>query len=288
VANVGHKLNGPDQNVNQVPPQLMGPGNAQVRRPFPQFANVTSIAPMWGNSSYHSLNVKIEKRFSNGLNFLLNYTFSKFIDDVPANYEVGDTSAAMQNYYDRHAEKSLSGNDIRNRLVWSSVYEVPLGTGRRWLNKGIGSKVLGGWNFGVVAVFQQGAPVELTVQNNSTNAFSGALRPNVLRSPVLPASERSLNQWFDTTAVVAPAPNTFGNAGRALLTGPGMSNIDVSLLKNHRWAERYNLQLRLESFNCVNHSNFQDPGASLGSANFGVISSARNARTVQLGMKFEF
>ena len=84
LGNVGHKLNGPDTSINQVPTALMGAGNAQVRRPFPQFDTVSLIAPMWGNSSYHGLNVKVEKRFSHGLNFLANYSFSKFIDDVPA------------------------------------------------------------------------------------------------------------------------------------------------------------------------------------------------------------
>ncbi|MCL5745230.1 MAG: carboxypeptidase regulatory-like domain-containing protein [Acidobacteria bacterium] len=288
VASVGHKLDGPDQNINQVRPELMGPGNAQSRRPFPQFANVVMISPMWGNSSYHSLNIKLEKRFSNGLNFLANYTYSKFIDDVPSNQEVGSVSGAMQSYYNRHAEKSLSGNDIRNRFVWSSVYEVPFGTGRRWLSKGISSKLLGGWNLGMVAVLQQGAPVEMTVQNNSANAFSGAQRVNVLRDPSLPVGERTLTRWFDTSAVAAPAPYTFGNAGRALVTGPGLANINVSLLKNHRLKERYNLQVRLEAFNVINRANFEDPGGSLGSSNFGVISAAKDARIVQLGMKLEF
>ncbi len=107
LANTGHKLNGPNTSINQVRPELMGPGNAQARRPFPQFNNVTLVAPMWGNSSYHSLNVKAEKRFSHGLNFLVNYTYSKFIDDVPSGFEVGQTSGGIQNFYNRRVEKAV-------------------------------------------------------------------------------------------------------------------------------------------------------------------------------------
>jgi hypothetical protein len=92
----------------------------------------------------------------------------------------------------------------------------------------------------------------------------------------------------NTSAVAAPAPYTFGTAGRAVLTKPGSESINVSLLKNHRWGERYNLQVRLESFNVMNHANFGIPGQALGSANFGVISSAGDPRTNQLGLKFEF
>ncbi|MBI1899394.1 MAG: TonB-dependent receptor, partial [Acidobacteria bacterium] len=176
LASVGHKLPGPNSNINQVRPELMGPGNAQVRRPFPQFGNVTTVAPMWGNSSYHGLNIKIEKRFSHGLNFLGNYTWSKFIDDVPAGFEIGAVSGGMQNYYDRRAEKALSGNDVRNRFVWSSVYEIPVGRGRRWLAEGPAALLAGGWNIGAIVTLQDGSPVGLTVQTNTTNAFTpGAL-----------------------------------------------------------------------------------------------------------------
>jgi hypothetical protein len=278
LGNQGHHLNGPDTSINQVPHALIGAGNAQVRRPFPQFGNVSLIAPMWGNSNYHGFNIKAEKRFSHGLNFLVNYTFSKFIDDVPNAQEVGATPG-IQDVYDRRSDRALSGNDVRHRMVMSSVYELPLGKGR----------VLGGWSFGFIAILQQGSPVGLTVQTSNTNAFNpGSQRVNVLRDPSLPADRRSVQQWFDPTAVAAPAPFTFGNAGRALLTGPGLMQLSLSLLKNIRFRERYNVQFRAESLNFVNHANFNDPGTALGSAGFGVISGAKDPRTMQLGLRLEF
>ena len=288
VGNVGHKL-ASGASINQVPVELMGPGNAQVRRPFPQFNNVTSVARMWGNSSYHSFNAKFEKRFADGLNFLANYTFSKFIDDVPAAQEAGAVNVGLQNLYDRAADKALSGNDVRHRLVWSSVYELPFGTGRKYLADNVAGKVIGGWNLGLIVTLQAGNPMALRMQTNTTNAFTpGPQRPNLLRDPTLPESERTLARWFDTEAMEAPAPYTFGNAGRSVMTGPGLTNFDLSLLKNHRWDERYNVQFRFEAFNVINHPNFNEPGLSVGGAGFGVIGSARDARILQLGLKFQF
>ncbi len=289
LANVGHKLNGPNTNINQVPPELMGPGNAQIRRPFPQFANVVLINPMWGNSSYHALNLKVEKRFSQGLNFLANYTYSKFIDDVAASQENGQAAGGIQNVYDRRAERALSGNDIRNRFVFSSVYELPFGPGRKWLSQGVPGRLLGGWNIGAIVTLQDGSPVGLVTQVNGTNAFNpGAQRVNLLRNPALPEAERSVQRWFDTTAVAAPPQFTFGNAARTVLTGPGLAKADVSLIKNFALSERFNLQFRAEAFNALNHANFEDPGNALGSPNFGVISAAKESRSLQLGLKLNF
>ena len=97
-----------------------------------------------------------------------------------------------------------------------------------------------------------------------------------------------MTRWFDTAAVQAPAAFTFGNAGRALFTGPGLINFSASLLRNIRWHERYNVQFRVEALNFANHPNFGNPGTALGSAGFGVISSAKDPRTMQLGLRAEF
>ena len=276
---VGHHLPGPDTSINQVLPQLMGPGNLQAKRPFPQFGNVTVLSPTWGNSTYHAMNIKFEKRFSHGLNFLANYTYSKFIDDVASTYEVGNPAAGIQNYYNRRAEKALSGNDIRNAFAWSSVYEIPVGDRRRYLKNGLAGKILGGWNVGMIVTLHQGSPFGLVTQTNNTNAFtSGPQRVNIVGNLSLSSNQQTLQRWFNTSAVAAPPAYTFGNAGRTLLTGPGLQNINVSLLKNVRFFERFNFQIRAEAFNVFNHPNFGEPGNALGSANFGVISSAMDGR----------
>ncbi len=286
---VGHRLNGPNTNINQVRPELLAAGNAQIRRPYPQFGNIVSTAPMWGNSSYHSMNAKLEKRFSSGLNLLTNYTWSKFIDDVANGFENGNIPGGIQNFYNRQNEKSLSGNDVRHRLSMSSVYELPWGRNRRWLNQGFAASVLGGWNLGGILTLQAGSPVGATTQTNTLNAFNpGAQRANILRPADLPKEERRVERWFDTSAFALPAPFTFGNSARAATTGPGLVNLDMSLIKNFAFTERINLQFRLESFNVANRANFEEPGSALGAPNFGVITAAKAARTNQLGLKLAF
>jgi hypothetical protein len=286
---VGHKLNGPTTNINQVPPDRLGAGNAQIRRPFPQFGNVDLITPFWGNSSYHGMNVKVEKRFSGGLNLLANYTWSKFIDDVANGFENGNVPGGIQDFYNRRAEKSLSGNDVRHRFVSSSVYELPWGKQRRWFNQGWAATVLGGWNLGGILTLQGGSPVGATTQVNTLNAFNpGAQRANILRPADLPSSERTVARFFDTSAFTLPAPFTFGNSARAATTGPGIVNLDLSLIKNFAFTEKINFQFRFESFNIANTTNFEEPGAALGSPNFGVINASKAARTNQLGLKLNF
>ncbi|HYO82753.1 MAG TPA: TonB-dependent receptor, partial [Bryobacteraceae bacterium] len=289
IGNVGRKLDAPNTSINQVRPELMGPGNAQVRRPFPQYGNVTLITPFWGNSEYHAMNLKVEKRFSHGVNFLVTYVFSKFMDDVTSANEVGAVGGGIQNIYDRRSEWARSGNDIRHRMAASTTYEIPVGRGRKWLSRGALAAVAGGWNLGAIVTLQSGPPLGLVTQVNNTNSFNpGAQRVDVLRDPTLPKNQRSVERWFDTTAVAQPAQYTFGNAGRAILESPGLAVVNLSLMKNFAFTERWNLQFRAEAFNAFNRVNLEDPGRALGSPQFGVITAANDPRNLQLGLKLQF
>ena len=116
---------------------------------------------------------------------------------------------------------------------------------------------------------------------------------NLLRDPSLPSDRRSVQQWFDTTAAVAPPAFTFGTAGRAVLTGPGLTQLSLSLLKNFRFKERYNVQFRAESLNFINHANWTDPDPMIGPAsapnvNAGRIIGSRGGRVIQVGLRFSF
>ena len=135
IGNVGHQLGGANVNLNMIP-LVNGRGPArqrQVDKPFPQFQNVFQESPAWGNSTYHSMNIKLEKRYSGGLNFLINYTFSKFIDDVEAAAELGGEQGQWLSAPRTAASRQVAGgNDIRNRLISSMVYELPFGRGRHF------------------------------------------------------------------------------------------------------------------------------------------------------------
>jgi hypothetical protein len=283
IGNISHHLTANDLSLNQVAPQLMGPGDAQSRRPFPQFSGVSWLNPSIGNSTYHAGFVRAEKRFSGGLSFLAHYTFSKFIDDVEAANEYGITGSYMD-AYNRRLDKGLSGSDVPHHLVVTLLYEV-----RQFKKNRAVNAVLGGWRVGLLETAQSGAPFTVITTANTTNAFpAGSLRPNLVRDPALSSDQRSITRWFDTLAFAAPAPYTFGNSPRSGLRGASLVTTDVTVEKSFRFTERYRFDLRSEFYNILNHANFNVPGSTLGAADFGVVTSARPGRVIQLAGRVSF
>jgi hypothetical protein len=202
---------------------------------------------------------------------------------------LGQDNGAYSNYYNRAADWGPSANDIRHRFVFSAVYDLPFGKGRRWLSDGIAGRVIGGWTFATITTLQSGPPFTVVTQTNTTNAFSaGSQRANVLRDPNLRTDQRSVQQWFDVSAFAQPALYAFGNEGRDILRAPGLINVDASLLRNFVITERTTFQLRGEFLNSLNHTNLSLPNSIYGSAGFGTITSSRPARQIQIGAKFEF
>jgi Carboxypeptidase regulatory-like domain len=282
IGNVSHHLTANDLSIDQVAPELMGPGDAQSRRPFPQFSGVSWINPSIGNSTYHAGFVRTEKRFGAGFSFLAHYTFSKFIDDVESANEYGNTGSYMD-AYNRRLDKALSGSDVPNRFVATLLYEV-----RQFRHNRAMNAALGGWRLGLLETAQSGAPFTVITTANTTNVFpAGSLRPNLLHDPNL-ASGQSITHWFDTSAFAAPAAFTFGNSPRSGLRGGSLVTTDVTLEKSFRFAERCRFDLRSEFYNILNHANFNVPGSTLGAADFGVVTSARPARLIQLGGRVSF
>lgn len=283
LANVSHHLTANDLSLNQVRPELMTSGNAQLVRPFPQFSNVTWINPSIGNSTYHGGFIRVEKRTSGGLSFLAHYTFSKFIDDVEAANEFGSTGSYMD-AYNRRLDKGLSGSDVPHRLVLTMLYELP-----RFHNRPLLDRIAGGWKAGLLETAESGPVFTVITTANTTNAFpAGSLRPNLLRDAALPSDQRSVSNWFDTAAYVNPAPLTFGNSPRSGLRAAPVITTDVTLEKSFALTERWKFDLRGEFYNLLNHAIFNVPGFTLGAADFGVVSSARSPRTAQLAARLTF
>jgi hypothetical protein len=296
IANLSHKLSGPNVNWNQIP-LVNGRGPAtqsQNARPFPHFNNVTQLLPPWGNSTYHALNVKMEKRYSNGLNFLANYTWSKFLDDIEANNEVAGGEGNGYTHIElRGLDKSYSGNDLRHRLISSSVYELPIGRGKRLnIENPAGNAILGGWSIGAIVELRSGAPWGATELTNTTNTFSSSQRPNLTCDPSLDGGRSRaefLAQYFNTSCFAAPGTGIFGNAARNLGFGPGFVGIDASVSKRWTFAERYGLLFRSDFYNVPNRPNFGVPAALRGRGDFGSINTTiGTGRQIQLSMRLEF
>jgi outer membrane receptor protein involved in Fe transport len=280
-------------NINQVPTQLLRAGNLQSLRPFPQFGNITMIGGDFGRSSYHGLNAGIQRRYSRGLQFSANYTWSKLIDNIPSQ-DLG-TTVAITDYYNRRNNKGLGGNDIRHRIISSATYDLPFGSSQRvrtsshWLDS-----IIGGWSLNGIGEFYTGSPLSVSELTNSTNSYSTAVRPNVVGDPNLSGDRtrsEKLARWFNTSAFAAPAAYTFGNAGRSFGSGPSFFSVDGSLLKQYSWHERWKSEFRMEVMNLTNHANFANPNTQRGSSTFGKVTSlvtGNQARIIQLGLRLQF
>lgn len=295
LGNMAHRIGGGGTvNINETLPQLRGAVQNQALRPFPQYGNVLWRSPDWGNSTYNALNVKVEKRFSGGLNFLSTYTWSKFLDDLAAPSELATAlNGGQQSYYARHLDKGLSGNDIRNRLTGSFVYELPVGKSKVIaIQNRLLDTIIGGWSIGMIAELHSGLPYSVYEQTNQLNSFSPGQRSNIVGDPELPTDRpraQLVRQWFNIADFVAPGNGVLGNASKSPGIGPGFANFDTSLLKDFHITEKRYVQFRSQFYNLFNRPNFSNPNGSRGNPAFGQISSTMNGgRFIQLTLKIIF
>lgn len=274
----------------------------QLLLPFPQYTSLSDPGGYVGDSTYHSLQVKAEKRFKSGGTLLASYTFSKILANVETLTSWLETQAGgvsgVQNIYNFAAEKSLSNYDSRQRLVVSYVYDLPFGQGKHWLSgvSGFADRMISGWGVNGVSTFQDGFPLGLTASPNTTGLNTG-LRPNAASgcNKVISGSAQSrLLQWFNTSCFTVPAAYTFGSESRTdpSIRGPGINNFDMALFKRTRINERFNLEFRAEAFNLFNRVWFGPPNTVATTAannTFGQITTQLNQpRLLQLALRLRY
>lgn len=242
----------------------------------------TTEANNFGRSTYHALTSKLEKRFSNHLQFLWSYTYGHALSDV------GTTLSGGPGQRDTHISEEYANAsfDIRHRSVTSFMYELPFS-----FDSGATEALLGGWQFNGIYVLQTGNYFNLGT-NGAVGSF-GTVRPDVVGGGDpndAPSAGRSPDLWFDTSAVTAPAAGTFGNLGNYSNIGPPIYNFDFSLFKDFRINEDMKVQFRAESFNLFNSPQFNNPNTTQGSGDFGIINNTRGgtARSWQLALRFQF
>lgn len=299
-----------DNVPNPFYPYITAPGSSlskdtiqasQLLRPYPQYTGMSYAGQGIGNSTYESLQVKAQKRFSGGNTLMVAYTHSKLISDTSTltGWLEGGGTGGAQDWNNLHLEKSLASFDVPDRLVVSYVLDVPVGRGRKFLPhaNGFVNAVIGGWGVEGVTTLQSGFPLHLT--NNSGNINSpgaGSQRPNVtLGCDVFTsgsATER-LDNWFNTSCFTQPAAFTYGNEPRndPHLRSPGIANFDFSAFKNFAILpeDRAHIQFRAEFFNLFNRVQFGYPGQSLGASDFGQITTQSNLpRLIQFALRLEF
>lgn len=272
------------RNLNQ--PLAPGAAAIQQRRPYPFFGGITLRDP-GASASYNALTVKAEKRFSQGLTFLLSYTWAHAIDDGAGT--LNDGAGSLRDNYNIALDRGNSQYDQRHNFVGSFVYDLPFGRGRalgaKW--HPVVNTILGGWQLGGILFLRSGEPFSVTVSGDIAN-MGTTNYANRIGNGSLPESQRTIDRWFDTAAFAVPAQYTIGNAGRGILFGPGSVSMDAKIGKNWMIAERVRVEYRLEMFNFANKANFGTPNGTLNNTQVAAITSAADPRRVQMGMKLVF
>jgi hypothetical protein len=271
-------------------------------RPIPNFQSIF-IQESVSNSNYNGMWLSANKRLAKGLTFSSTYTFSKSIDNNSVS-SVGSNAPQIQDFHNIATEHALSDFDARHRFTLSGVYLLPFTAENGFLKR-----VVGGWSFSPILNMQSGNPFSPIVPLTATLVRgsdpvpgviynSGSLqqydRPDYVLGQPLTVPNPSPSQWINPKAFVRHNLG-FGSAGRNILTGPGLQDVDVALSKNTAIRERFSLQFRAEAFNLLNHPNFTQPQNSITASTFGQITATRatrgdlsSSRQLQLGMKLIF
>jgi hypothetical protein len=285
----------------------------QLLRPYPQYTSLQLAGQGSYSSIYHSLQLTVQKRFAGAGSVLVAYTNAKLISDTDTLTSWLETGVGgIQDNYNPRAERSLSSQDVPQRLVISYVLDLPFGRGRRFLPAVAGAtdKLVSGWGIDGVTTFQGGFPLIFSNgQANGTTLFGGGSRPNFVpgchASVSAPDSSRlgnpndpSAQRWFNTACFTAPADFTFGNEPRVdpRLRSEGINNFDFALFKKTMFGRdgNFGLEFRTEFFNLFNRTQFAPPNTTCctsNNKNFGVVTSTAagtNPRLIQFALKFLF
>ena len=300
VGNVGRHENDAVDINSPLPNNPLGPqvvkGNLNINaiRPYPGFGSIL-LYENAGNSKYNGLQMQMRMQATKGLTLQIAYTYSKAYDDttsVAATGGGGDLST-LSNPYNRAYDYGLSTYNRTNIFVGNYVYQLPF---FRDASSKVVKTLLGGWVLSGIVTAESGLPFNVTMSGATLGMSNYTNRPNLV-SPVTYPND--VAQYFSTssfaydTAVCATQLCSFGSAPKNAVIGPSRTNLDTSLFKDFSGIKWWNqegatLQFRAETFNTLNHTQFNNISTTYGSSNFGAITSAYDPRVIQLGLKFMF
>ena len=266
-------------SANPINDPPAGPGNIQQRRPYPRFGAIT-FNSQDTSSTYHALQFSAQKRYSSGLWFLASYTYSKALTRQQTTVAGGDSVF----------DKAISDIDIPHNFAYSFGYQLPFGKNKRFLNGSgrLGQGLIGGWQIQGILDLRNSLPFTPTVSKDFANIGVGGQRPTRLGSGNL--SNPMVDRWFDITAFMAPANNTYGNSGRNILRANTHRDFDFSVFKSFPVKESSRLEFRAEFFNLMNTVTFGGPNTNIDlPATGGKVTSIANApRQIQFALKYTF
>ncbi len=291
VGSHGYDLNFP-VDINQVPESKLAPNDA-ADQPYPVFGQINGSTNKT-YSNYNALQASVQRRFTSGLEFNFNYTWSHFLDVIDSSG--WGSRGGWQNYQNAYvpsANYGASNFDIRNMFKGSVVYDLPVGKGRPFLNNSrLLDEIIGGWRTSATIQLQGGNPFPITTggNNNSYNLSGDYTQfPNVVGNPLSVPGGRSLSAWYNMAAYAQPAPGTYGNYRRNSLYGPGLKNVNFSLGKTFPIWERVNFEVRADATNVFNHPSFGQPNGVFGPGQTASITSVTvGGRAMQLYGRISF
>jgi len=280
---------------------------AQFLLPYPQYDDVAMAEPDNRDSVYHSMQLKVQKRFAAGAQVLATYTLSKLIDNT--NSEINWLEAAAPswnsaNVYNLRNERSLDGFDVPQRFILAAVLDLPIGRGKKLLHNlnPVANKLVGGWGINTIITFQSGFPIVIGGCPGALSSAgipnSGCARPTRIGKESLTAGtlDQRLAHWFDTSVFSSGSPTDYGygNDSRTEpnLRGDGVKNFDFAFFKNTKFGhdERFGVEFRAEFFNAFNRVQFNPPNTNCcGGASFGQVTGQYNLpRIVQFALRTTF
>jgi hypothetical protein len=277
------------QYINNIDP-------ATRARPLPNFGRMDEKRQD-GKSNFHAMQVSLHRRVARGLHWGTEYMWSHSINDGNLG---GGEGAQPQIAGCRACDRGNSAQDIRHTITSNWIYKLPFGPGQPFLKSGPASAILGGWESSGIWTARTGRRMTIGIARATAAVPDGntsAQRPNIVPGvSIYPASGKSFGNWLNPAAFAIPANGTWGNAGRAIATGPGLVQVDFALQKNQRIAEGKAIVIRGETFNLFNRVQAGNPGATLTSpATFGFVTSGLNrtigtgtSRQFQLALRFNF
>jgi len=268
-------------------PKTLGDPSSSL---LPFFAPGSAYVYSGASSSYNAMVLRGEKRYSHGFIVAGSWTWSRSIDDD--SLLASTISTNIDQSPNKSLERGLSDFSVTHRVVGDVVYEFPIGPGRAFLHpaSGFASKLLEGWQLSAIVAAQTGLPFSVNEDGNECGTGVSNCRPNIVgaNNGNLPSSQRNVKQWFNTSAFVIQPPNTYGNAGRNILYGPGLGSVDLSLGKNTRFLEHQAIRFQLDCFNTFNKTNFSFPQRFIDAPSFGQIFSAGPPRLIQASLRYSF
>jgi hypothetical protein len=270
-------------NINQavLDANPLNPTPIQSRRPFPLYGDLLDSGhPPFAISNYDGLQVRLERTFSHGFVFLAGYTFSR-CENL---YNSSSTDVYNQDAQNPQQDYGLCGFQVKNRFNATGIWQIPSGL------QGFMGVLTKGWQLNGMLQMQSGSPIAGPYMPGDWANVGSRYHERMDRvcDGNLSGGQQSVMEWFNTSCFVPPARGTFGNAGSAILIGPGFNSLDASIFREFRLREETMLQFRWEAFNALNNGNYNAPNTSYGSAGYGVITSEGPKREMQFSLRLSF